>query len=162
MKIATIILLMLAGIITSPAKPELQRAEVVFFPEQNWDRGNLFVPEYDEREVSAFSKTPEMKLEWVIISGNFGEPVDRVSTRVLFNGGKSIDLYARKNGDRYNQSAIRLREFDDGQVAEVGDEVFDLRIVDWNHDKLLIKLTNNKDGQRDTYFRFNLSQNLSN
>ena len=143
MKIATIILLMLAGIVVTPAKLELQRAEVVF-PEQNWDRGDLLVPEFDEREVSAFSKTPDIKLKWAIISGGFGESVDRVRARVRFNDKHWIDLYARKIAvDRYNQSVVRLREFDGGQVAEIGDEVPDLRIQDWNHDKLLVKLTIN-------------------
>ena len=181
MKIATIVFLILAGIIAGPAKAQLQLAEVVF-PDQNFSRANFFNPEIDERKVSKF-ETPKLRLKWAIVSGNLNESVDRVRARVRFHDEQWIDLYAAKNALRnFDYNEVRLREFDrprdisiketsnisDGPSSESGNddeertELPDLRIVDWNHDRLLIKFSSNDIEHRpDSYFRFDLSQDLS-
>lgn len=156
MKTATIILLVLTGAFASPAKTELQRAEAVG-SDQNWSRGNFFLnPEFDEMAVSKFEE-PQLLLKWAIISGNLGEAVDRIRVRVRFNDERWIDLYAAKNSlGSFDGNAVRLRVFDsDGPSSELPD----LRIVDWNHERLLVRFTP-KSGT-SSYHRFDLSESSS-
>lgn len=167
MKTAAIILLIMVGVIGNPAVVELQRGEVVFpDPEEKGKRANLFLsPEFDERKVSKFNK-PKLQLKWAIVSGSLYEPVDRVRTRLRFNNEKWIDLYAVKNAQgSFDFSIVRLREFNRPEEAAIEQgELSDLRIVDWNHDRLLIKFTGNDkdsiDQDSDIYFRFDLTTGL--
>ena len=184
MKIATIVFLILAGIIAGPANAQLQLAEVVSFPKQDSSRALSTPPEVDEREVSKF-ETPKLRLKWAIVSGNLNESVDRVRVRVRFNDEKKqwIDLYAAKNAlENFDYNVVQLRESDglrdtsiketsnisadpspeSGSGVEGKPELPDLRIEDWDHDRLLIKFSSNDiDRFPETYFRFDLSQDLS-
>ena len=171
MKTAAIILLIMAGVIGSPAVVELQRAEVVFLnSEEKGKRANLFLnPEIDERKVGKINEL-DLRMKWTIVSGSFYESVDRVRTRLRFNNEKWIDLHAAKNAQgSFDFNIVRLREFDDGpkdtskisdDALNLGDaakaaELSDLRIEDWNHDRLLIKFTP-RDDSPAKYFRFEL------
>lgn len=177
MKTAVIILLMLVGVVISSAKAELQRGEVVVLPKQDWPRSLLVTGQsYDDRTVNQL-ENPTLQLKWAIVTGNFGEDVDRVRVRLLFNGEREkwVDLYSRKNAsEQYDRNVVRLRKFDDSQDAidESSDgtnkdedleesNMVDLRIEHWDHNRLLIKLTDNRT-LKDTYFRFDLTQDLSN
>ena len=178
------VLLLIAFVSCASAYAQgLQRPDEIQQLDQDWRRGDIESQfDYDHRTVREFDK-PELRLKWAIVSGEFGGTVDRVRGRFLFNDEKWIDLHAKKNvAGNYENGVVRIRQADQltagealfpiansdssNEQDEVGEAdtstsgLSELRIVEWSHDKLIVKFTYETQKQElPIYFRFDLSRN---
>ena len=159
---------------------DAQIGKFVFQEKQNWSRGNLLdsgiaaLPKI--KEVSKFDKHPSLKLKWAIVSGDLGRAKDQVRARIHFNNEVWVDLFAKKiSPGVFQRNVVSLQEKssnnqgkneNESLVLKDADNLPDLRIVDWNHDILLVKLTLLNDSsdidENDKIFQFDLSGAASN
>ena len=142
---------------------ELQRSQEFQVEVQDWVRGADAVPAPGiDRVVVANLDDPELQLKWAIVSGGLNESVDRVRARILLNKESWIILHYKKNAyGSYEQSVtnVHTKKSVESEDPKTGIEtsIADLRIVEWDHDKLIVKFQRKEELPR--YFRFDLSRN---
>ena len=142
---------------------ELQRSQEFRVEVQDWVRGADAVPAPGiDRVVVANLDDPELQLKWAIVSGGLNESVDRVRARILLNKESWIILHYKKNAyGSYEQSVtnVHTKKSVESEDPKTGIEtsIADLRIVEWDHDKLIVKFQRKEELPR--YFRFDLSRN---